>query len=453
MEDNETGLASAESAAPVLPENTIADNAGNIAGTEQFAGTEQIAETAAQEAELLANSAIPEELGLGFPERLGIAIAIVAAQALFIWFVWFLFRIINAKVRVDAGNRIKPLTIRKLKILSNKQIVDLILFSLRIVKYLITAFQLFITVPIVFSLFPATRELASVIFGYILNPLKTILLDTVKYIPNLITIIIILLIAKYVLRGLRFFANQIAREKLVFPGFYPDWAWPTYNILRVLLYAFTIAVIYPYLPGSESRIFQGVSVFVGIIFSLGSSSAIGNLVAGLVITYMRPFKIGDRIKIKDITGFVVEKSPFVIRIKNIRNEYITFPNLTVLNSDITNYNTSEDEGKADLVLHAKITVGYDVPWRKVHEILLNAAAKTPYIDKEPKPFVLQTALDDFYANYEINVYTKNIEKVMHTYSLLYQNIQDEFGSAGINMCSPHYYVQLPPEAAPEIPKE
>jgi small-conductance mechanosensitive channel len=376
---------------------------------------------------------------LGFVEKLGIAAAVIVGQIFLIWLIWFFAKKISAKIRAGAGNRIKALTIRNYRILTAKQIVEVLLFFLRIIKYLLTAFQLFITVPIVFSLFPATKELATTIFGYFLNPLKFILTEAVRYIPNLITIVIILLITKYVLRGLKYFSKQIANEKVVLPGFYADWAWPTFNILRVIMYAFTIAVIYPYLPGSESRVFQGVSVFVGLIFSFGSSSAISNLVAGLVITYMRPFKIGDRIKIKDITGFVAEKSPFVVRIRNIKNEFITFPNLTVLNSEIINYNTSgEEEG---LVLHAKITMGYDVPWRDVYDILIRAAVKTPHIEENPKPFVLQTSLEDFYASYEINVYTKEIEKVILIYSLLYQNIQDEFRNAGISMYAPHYYAK------------
>jgi small-conductance mechanosensitive channel len=377
----------------------------------------------------------------GFLIRLGIALAIIVGQVLLIWLVWFLFTKIDAKIRSNAGNKIKPLTIKSFKILTSKQIVEVILFFIRIGKYLITIFQLFITVPIVFYLFPATRDLASTIFGYVLHPLKNILIDAVKFIPNIITIIIILVITKYVLRGLKFFANQIGKGNLKIPGFYPDWAWPTFNILRVLVYAFTVAVVYPYLPGSESRIFQGVSVFVGIIFSLGSSSAIGNLVAGLVITYMRPFKIGDRIKIKDLVGYVVEKSPFVVRIRNNKNEYITFPNLTVLNSEVINYNTSgEEEG---LILHVKITMGYDVPWRDVYDVLIAAAGNTPHIEANPKPFVLQTGLSDFYANYELNVYTKEIERVMLIYSLLYQNIQDEFREAGIDLCAPVYEVSVP----------
>ena len=373
---------------------------------------------------------------LNFFERQYIAIGIIAGQAVFICLIWLLFKKISAKIKNSSGNRIKPLRIRNSNILTIKQIENIIVFGLRILKYIITLFLLFITIPILFSLFPATKDLASIIFNYIFDLVKKFLIGIVGYIPNIAAIIIIILITKYVLRGLKFFAGQINKGKIKIPGFYADWAWPTYNILKFFLIAFAVALAYPYLPGSESRVFQGVSVFIGIIISLGSSSAIGNLVAGLVITYMRPFKIGDRIKIKDITGYVEEKSPFVIRIKNIKNEFITFPNNTVLNSEVINYNTSgEEEG---LILHAKISMGYDVPWRDVYDLLIAAAAKTPHIEENPKPFVHQTGLDDFYAFYELNVHTKEIDKVMLIYSLLYQNIQDEFKNAGISMYAPHY---------------
>jgi len=381
--------------------------------------------------------AVTEGGFVGFAEKFGIVATIIAGQALLIWLVWFLFKKLGARVKAGLDKKLKPLTIKKVKILTISQIEEVILFFFRLLKYLITIFQLFITIPIVFSLFPATEELASTILSYFLNPLKNIMLGIVKYIPNLITIVIILVIAKYALRALRFFAKQIDKGKLVLPGFYHDWAWPTFNILRILLYAFTVAIVYPYLPGSESRVFQGVSVFVGIVFSLGSSSAIGNLVAGLVITYMRPFKIGDRIKVKDITGYVQEKSPFVVRLRNSKNESITFPNITILNSDIINYNTTGEED--GLILFVKVTMGYEVPWRDVYDILLQAAVKTPHTQEHPKPFVLQTSFDDFCACYEVNVYTKEIDKVTLIYSLLHQNIQDGFKNAGISLYIPHQF--------------
>ena len=403
------------------------------AGAEGFAAD---AVNGAESVEQLAEAA--GGIVTGVIHRFGIALIIVIAQIFLIRLVWFFAKKISAKVKAYSGNRIKGLTIKNYKILTSRQIIDVIIFFIKIAKYLVTGFQLFITVPIIFSLYPATKDLATTIFGYVLTPLKNIAMGTVHYIPNVITIIIILTVVKYALHGLKFLSRQLEKGKMIIPGFYADWARPTFNLLRFLVYAFTVALIYPYLPGSDSRVFQGVSVFVGIIFSLGSSNAIGNLVAGLVITYMRPFKIGDRIKIKDITGYVVEKSHFVIRLRNIKNEFITFPNLTVLNSDIINFNTSgEEEG---LILHANINVGYDVPWRDVYDALVKAAVNTPFIEETPKPFVLQKSMEDFYAVYEINAYTKEIEKVMRIYSLLYQNIQDEFKKAGIDMLSPHYFV-------------
>jgi small-conductance mechanosensitive channel len=204
-----------------------------------------------------------------------------------------------------------------------------------------------------------------------------------------------------------------------------------------------VAIIYPYLPGSDSAIFQGVSVFVGIIFSLGSTSAIGNLVAGVVITYMRPFKIGDRIKLNDVTGFVVEKSPIVLRLKTSKNEYVTFPNMMVLNSSIVNYHTSSDEDEEGLILYANVTFGYSTPWQTVEAILIEAAQKTIHVQQEPRPFVLQTALDDFYANYQINLYTKNVEAITTIYSDLNKNIQNGFRAAGLDMTASHFRTNLP----------
>jgi len=379
---------------------------------------------------------------MSFAARLGIALGIIAGQALLIWLIWQLFKRLSQKVSLSAGDKIKPLTIKKLKLLTAKQIIDAILFGIKILKYLVTAFQLFLTLPIVFSLFPATRNLATTLFGYILNPLKNIVIGTIKYIPNLITIIIIVTITRYVIKALKFFAIQIEKGKLVIPGFYAEWAAPTYKILQVLLWAFTVALIYPYLPGSDSKVFQGISVFLGIIFSLGSTSAIGNLVAGLVITYMRPFKIGDRVQIKESTGFVVEKNLMVVRLKTHKNEYVTFPNLLILGSGIINYNTSSDEDEEGLILNAEVTFGYETPWQTVHEILINAALETDQVLKKPKPFVLQTGLDDFYARYQINCYTKAVGIVPKIYAQLYENIQNGFSAAGLDMTSPHYEVAV-----------
>jgi len=380
------------------------------------------------------------EYHFGLFARVGITVAIVAAQALLIWLIWArFFKFLADRIAESCRRKIKPLTIRKLKLLSAAQVINLIRFGINAVKYLLTALLLYITLPIVFSMFSATRRLADRLFGYILHPLRDILSNTIGYIPNLITIAIIVTVTRYVLRGLKFFAGQIEKGKLVLPNFYADWAKPTYKILQVLLWAFTLAIVYPYLPGSDSRVFQGVSVFVGIVFSLGSSSAIGNLVAGLVITYMRPFKIGDRIRINDTVGFVVEKHMMVVRIRTHKNEYVTFPNMLLLNSSVTNYNTSSDENSEGLILHTEVSAGYATPWQAIHEILISAALATDHVQKNPMPFVLQTGFDDFCARYQINCYTKEIDKVPAVYTALNENIQSAFREAGIDMTSAHQY--------------
>jgi small-conductance mechanosensitive channel len=379
--------------------------------------------------------------------RLGIAAAIIIAQALLIRLVWFFFTWFKKRLSVYGAKHFKSLTIKKFHIMDTKQILDILFTVLKAVKYIFTAFQLFLTIPIVFTLFSLTRNLSDKLFGYILNPLKNIAVGIINYIPNIFTVAIVVIITRYVIQTLRFFTLRIEREKLVIPGFYSDWARPTFNILRILLYAFMVAIIYPYLPGADSDAFQGVSVFVGIIVSLGSSSAIGNMVAGMVITYMRPFKIGDRIQLNDTVGFVVEKSAMVTRIITHKNEYVTFPNLMVLSSKIVNYHTSSTENEEGLILHAEVTMGYSVPWPKVHEILLGAAKKTALTEEKPGPYVLQTALDDFYARYQINVYTKAVEKVPAIYSELYQNLQDGFSEAGISLTAPSYEIRLPPDSS------
>ena len=415
--------------------------------TEQTSETEITAQNESEKVDAVSSatwfqaiSSEEPEISLSFFHRLGIAFAIIAGQAFLIWLVWFLFRRLNSRLESAGGDKIKPLVINKFKVLTAKQVVGIIERILQILKYLITAIQLFITVPIVFSLFPATRNLAATLFRYILDPVKDIAVSAVLYIPNLFKIIIIIIIIRYLLKGLKYFSVQIEKGRLVIPHFYTEWAAPTYRILQVLLWAFAVALIYPNLPGSDSRAFQGVSVFIGIVFSIGSTSAIGNLVAGLVITYMRPFKIGDRVKINDITGFIVEKNLMVVRLKTHKNEYVTFPNLMILNSNTINYNTSSDVDEEGLIIFAEVTVGYSTPWQTVHDILINSALATEYVLKKPQPFVLQTKLDDYYACYQINCYTKTVEKVPKICTVLYENIQNSFHEAGINLTSAHYRV-------------
>jgi len=434
---SETVSTEAVSDKPVPAETVSAD----VVSTEENA-EEKVTEGEVEtpKPQVLPNTAKKPKKELHFLYRLGIALAIIVAQIFIIRLIWILFQWLYKKIETTGNEKIKPLYINKFKVLSAKHVINAIEIILKLLKYLVTVIQLFLTIPIIFSLFSATKDIASLLFGYILNPIKKILKGAVAYIPNLFTIVIIIIITHYVLKALKYFASQIEKGKLKLSGFYPDWASPTLRILQVLLWAFTIAIIYPYLPGSDSKAFQGVSVFIGIIFSFGSTTAIGNLVAGLVITYMRPFKLGDRVQIKDITGFVVEKNLMVVRLKTHKNEYVTFPNMIILGSNIINYNTSSDEDEEGLIIYTEITFGYSTPWQTIHDILINAALNTEYVQKRPKPFVLQTKLDDFYASYQINCYTKEVSKIPGIYAALYANIQTGFQEAGLDLTTAHYRV-------------
>ena len=375
--------------------------------------------------------------------RIGIAAAIVIIQIILMRVVLKQFAKLDVWVQDKGKKSIKPISFKQYRLMEANHILVILGFLTKILKYLVIIVQLYLTLPIIFSMFEPTRGLASKLFGYILDPLKNTLLAFINYIPKLIAIVVILFLVRYAMKGVRFFSDQIAKGKLVIPGFYEDWAEPTFNIIRILLYAFTVIVIYPYLPGSESAIFQGVSVFVGVIFSLSSSSAIGNIVAGIVITYMRPFKIGDRIKIGDVTGFVVKKSATVTHIRTHKNEFITFPNQSVLNATITNYNYSAELSDG-LILHTDITMTYAIHWTTIYNILLSAARKTVYVLEKPAPYVLQKAPEDNYARYELNIYIKEVSKVPAIFSDLHNHLQDEFRAAGIDMTAPFFYISAAP---------
>ena len=310
------------------------------------------------------------------------------------------------------------------------------MFLLKILRWLLYVILFYLSLPVIFSIFPASRGWSQKLFQLLWSPFKNVLIAAWNYLPNLFTILVIFFVMKYFIRFVKFIFSEIENEKLKISGFYSDWARPTFGIVKLLLYAFMIILIFPYLPGSDSAVFKGVSIFIGVLFSLGSSTAISNMIAGLMITYMRPFKIGDRINIAEVTGDVVEKTILVTRVRTPKNEIITIPNSSVLSGNTINY-TSEANEKG-LIIHTTITIGYDVPWKDIHQALIDASLKTELILQEPKPFVLQTSLDDFYVSYQVNAYTKEASKQAQLYSNLHLNIQNVCNERGIEILSPHY---------------
>lgn len=299
---------------------------------------------------------------------------------------------------------------------------------------LIALFQVYATV--VLSFYPGSRHISSAINGWILTALTGLGKSALEYIPNLVVIAVVAAVASQVIRLISMLFVEIRKGNLAFPGFYPEWAEPTSRLVRMLVLVLVVIIIFPYLPGAKSPAFQGVSIFVGVLLSLGSSSAVANAIAGIILTYMRSLAVGDWVRIGDVVGEVVEKNMLVTRIITQKREIITIPNATVMNGSVMNYTREAKHG--GVIFHTTVTIGYDAPWNKVHQLLIEAARATKHVLHNPPPFVLQTALNDFYVSYELNAYTDVPIEMQFIYSDLHQNIQDRFNEAGVEICSPHF---------------
>lgn len=372
--------------------------------------------------------ALLEEASYAFLATLGLIFLLAVINRL--------FPHIYRRIESWRGTKVRSIRIQSLEIIQADRIVALLLGVARGVRFILIIALFYFYIPLVFSFFPWTRGFSAQLFDYVLTPFRTIGHAVWNYLPNVFFIAAIVVVTHYAIKFIRFLFAEIEKGTITLPGFYREWADPTYKIVRFLVIAFAAVVAYPYLPGSNSPAFKGVSIFLGVLLSLGSSSAVANIIAGVILTYMRAFKIGDRVKIGDNVGDVVEKTLLVTRISTIKNENITIPNATILGGHIINYSSSAQE--YGLILHTTVTIGYDAPWRTVHSLLVAAALATENILELPSPFVLQTALNDFYVSYELNAYTDKPSKMAVTYSDLHKNIQDKFNEGGVEIMSPHY---------------
>jgi small-conductance mechanosensitive channel len=307
---------------------------------------------------------------------------------------------------------------------------------------------------LVLSFFPSTRYLGYRLNRWTLSELGGFGHDLWAYLPNLVIVVIVLIAARVLIRVNHFFFQEVGQGTVTVRGFYPDWAQPTAKLVRLLIFAVTAVVIFPYLPGSNSPAFRGISVFLGVLLSLGSTSAVAHGVAGTILTYMRSFRVGDFVKIGDTVGEVVERTLLVTRICTQKKEIVTIPNGSVLGGIVVNY--SAEAKKQGVIFYTKVSIGYTAPWQTVCDLLVSAALATKDISEQPRPFVLQSSLDDFYVSYELNAFTVYPENMQYIYSDLHQNIQDRFNEGGIEINSPHYFslrdgnqVAIPKEFLPK----
>jgi len=366
---------------------------------------------------------------------------LIAALALGVFFLlsWLLKRLVlwfERKLPTWRGGMIRGIRIQRLEVLSAQRMEEVARTAVRVLRVALLLTGLYILVPLVIGFIPWTRPFADRLQEYFLRPVRVLTSALLGYLPNLFFLFVIGVVTHYAIRFIRFVFREVERGKLTIESFEPEWAEPTYKIVRTLALAFAAVVAFPYLPGAGSDAFKGISIFFGVLLSLGSSSAISNIVAGVILTYTRAFRIGDRVRIGDTTGDVLTKTLLVTRIRTIKNVDVTVPNAVVVANQIENFGACAKD--AGLILHTTVTIGYDVPWRQVHELMTGAALATEGILADPAPFVLQTSLDDFYVSYELNAYTRQPERMASLYSSLHTQIQDAFWAAGVEIASPHY---------------
>ena len=346
------------------------------------------------------------------------------------------------------ARKARPVHFQKAEVLRLDQVKRFLVGVIRGLRIIIVLVLLYLYVYAILGFFPWTRPFSGEILRYLIVSLRTMEGGVVDYIPNLIFLVVLAFVTRYLLKFMRLFAEEVEKGNVTFSGFYPEWAKPTYKIARFLLIAFVAVVAFPYFPGSQSPAFKGISIFLGVLLSLGSSSTVSNVIAGLDMTYRRAYLKGDWIKIGDMIGQVTRMRLLVTHLKTFKNEEVVFPNALLLNSHVTNYSSlAREQG---LILHTAVTIGYSTPWRQVHAFLLQAAERTRGLLRDPAPFILQTALDDFYVRYELNAYTDAPQEMLTIYSDLHQNIQDAFNEFEVQIMSPHYV--LDPRSPAIVPK-
>jgi small-conductance mechanosensitive channel len=367
-----------------------------------------------------------------------VSLAVLDTAILVVLLVLFhkAFPKIYARINAWRGTIIRPIKIQRVELLSTDRIAEGLIALTKGIRFAAVLFLFYSYITTVLGIFPWTRGISASLLTAVLSTLHTIGQAFATFIPDVISIAIIIFVTRYIIKLIALFFTSIERGAISFPGFYREWAQPTYKIVRLMVIMFAAIAVFPYIPGSRSEGFRGISVFLGLLLSLASAAAIGNLIAGVILTYMRPFRIGDRVRIADTTGDVMEKTLLVTRVRTIKNVDVTIPNAMVLGSHLINFSScAQDQG---LILHTSVTIGYNAPWRTVHELLIAAARATTHILTKPEPFVWQTSLNDFYVTYEINAYTDQPNLMADIHAELHRNIQDKFNEAGVEIMSPHY---------------
>lgn len=358
------------------------------------------------------------------------------ALGLGIWVGVLLMRRWRGFAEKHIGTRIHDLKVFGFRVFGARQMWGVLNGALNLLWLAAVLMALHVYLSTVLLLFPWTRGFAIDLIALVVEPLRTIALGFLAALPDLVFLAVLFVLCRYVLKLIKLFFNNVGAGRLTLTDFEPEWALPTYRLVKALLIVITAAVAYPYIPGSNSDAFKGMSLLLGVIVSLGSSSVIGNIIAGYTMTYRRVFKLGDRVRIGKYIGDIHEARLLVTHLRTLKNEIVAIPNSMILGSEVVNY--SKLAGKTGLILHTNVGIGYETPWRQVEALLLEAAARTPGLLREPPPFVMHQKLGDFCVDYEINAYCNDAHAMSGLYNALHRNILDVFNEYGVQIMTPAY---------------
>ena len=385
----------------------------------------------------------------------GTALALLVLAAYLLWLR--LQGLLNQRLRQGIARGTTPwlrgVSLAGSQVLDSEQERGALLLVVRVLHWGVLLLASYLMIPLLLGFFPPTQGIAEGLRGHIRLVLDGVLEGVVEAIPNLLAIGLILLFTRMAMHACRAWFGAIERGRLQFPGFYREWAQPTGRLVAAGIFVAGLVTAYPYIPGSDSKAFQGAGLFVGVLAALGSSAVATNVISGLMLIYTRAFREGDRVEINDVIGVVQDRDLLVTRIQTPRNELVSIPNATVIGASIVNFSFSRREIAKPVALATTITIGYDVPWRQVHGLLLKAALAVPGIAADPQPFVLQLSLNDFNISYELNASVKDVMTYRETLSDLLAAIQDAFAEADVEILSPTYECNRDgsPRTVPPLP--
>jgi small-conductance mechanosensitive channel len=355
------------------------------------------------------------------------------------------FARIYQRLKVWGEAYIRPVRFGNWELIRANQLDNIITWLIWLAQVAIILGLFVFYIPFVLRQFPWTKGLANTLDDYLLGTLQAGWQAFVGYLPSLLTIVLVVVVTYFLVRLSKPFFRELGQGTFALPGFYPEWAAPTQRIVSFIIIALAAVIVFPLLPGFQSPAFQGISVFLGLLISLGSTSVISNLVSGSVLIYTRAFRVGDRIKIGDISGKVLETTLLVTRILTPTNVIISIPNSQISSSSIENFSFGYRELKQPLIFRTPVYLGYEVPWREAYQALSQAALRTEGMLKSPSPFVLQGELNDVYVTYLLNVYVdveyfkdKTLKEFEQARSQLNENIRDCCAEAGIRVFAPNY---------------